>query len=223
MNILEKSKLFQKGRIKMKAFKKLVSVILAGAIFMTSAMSAVFADEISTETSSPKIGELCENGLYFVGEKESVLEDGTIIIERSYTDTSTDEIRLLASSSGSKTLSHIKEIITRKNFVDTVIIILSLSAYFSWDKNSGSAAVDPLSISHGYSFTANAPSNSVATNHKVEYESNKGINFLGGRVYAYARYTLTAKTDTVLAHDYSIYIEINCDGVESYDADTDFE
>lgn len=188
-----------------------MSVILAGAIFMTSAIPAVFADEISIETSSPKIGELCENGLYFVGEKETVLEDGTVIVERSYCSIDINAISTYATS-GSREIKYQKSVNIGGFSNQTLAAEIWVSGDFSWDPIKKTATVsnakgDVAEFYNGYERVKG----------NVESGSNQGFEFMWGHIYAYARYNVTIKGSSLFASHYttSVYVDCNINGISS--------
>lgn len=195
----------------MKAFKKFVSAILAGAIFITFAASAVFAEEISIETSCPEIGELCENGLYFVGEKETVLEDGTLIVERSYCSIDINEISTYATSD-SRPIKYQKSINIGGFEKQTLAAEIWVSGDFSWDPTNKTATV-----SNAKGGVAKFYNGYELVKENVESGSNQGSEVLWGHIYAYARYNVTIKGSSLFASHYttSAYVDCNTNGISS--------
>lgn len=176
---------------------------------MTSAIPAVFADEISIETSSPKIGELCENGLYLISETETVLEDGIVVIDRLYSDIPDSDVNLLATH-GTRKFKGTKDFVEKVNKVDTLIVTLTLEASFNWNTTADTVTVIESSID---------PHEDVYTNvsvddKKIEHDDNQGATFFFGYKYAYVRYTVTLKNYAGIKRDY-IYIDVNVIGVAS--------
>ena len=188
----------------MKALKKLVSTILAGAMFMTSVASAVFAEEISIETSSPEIGELCENGLYLISETETVLEDGTVVRDRYYSDVADDSISPLSvPNSGSRTVRH------EKDFVEAgeLVIVVWAQAKFTWNTSA-----DTVTISN-VDYDQINYSDATITDKIPDYNSNQGRTGWGGYKYAYLRYTVKLTNRLFTTREYSVYIDLNVIGI----------
>lgn len=188
----------------MKKFapKKFISMLLSATLLTASLGSvAINAEEISEEPV-----------FYLIEETETELDDGTIVIDKLYSDSPNIGIEQLstASASGTNVFKHEKTFVGQ----DSKIICLSLQASFSWDQDTHSATIDTNSIETNY---ISYVSTNKFIKDKLSYGSNMGSEdiFGAGHVYAFARYYVEIANRYQYHKVYEVYLDVNCLGTPS--------
>ena len=164
-----------------------------------------FAEEANEIEDCNVSTELDVSGLYLIDEQETVLEDGTVLVERLYCGSNP----MLRGSSGAKG----SDTFTKTNsltFLNNQTFEYWVSGYFSWDADNNTATVTNRVYGHDP-----VPSNCKITNEDKDWGDNKGMNILWGRIYAYVKYSFTFTNWLGRETKASVYLDVNIDGVSS--------
>ncbi len=186
--------------------KKILSLlVIVGTILTFGTENTVFADEEKVDVD---FNEVYENTGYLIEEKTTVLDDGTLMVEKIYCDTDT-ELLTASSSSGSRPIKYEKSVSLGGNGGQTLAAVIWVCGDFTWDKDKEIATV--ANADGGYTFYGDY--SFISEN--LDSKSNQGFNFLWGYKYAYARYTLKFASDFNDEHECSVYVDCNVNGVSS--------
>ncbi len=185
------------------------------AKFLSSIISVCV---LSSAISAYEFESDIDSGLYLISETETVLDDGTIVVDKFYSDSPENYITtysVAAATSGTETVKHSKTFTEKSlsgKYVDLVTIWVQAS--FTWNSLDKTAIVDPTTIKTGKDILNK---NVEYKDEKTEYDSNLGFEALWAHKYAYVRYFLTLKS-TGLTHNvrtYEVYIDMNTVGQSS--------
>lgn len=164
-----------------------------------------FAEETNEIEDCDVSTELDVSGLYLIDEQETVLEDGTVLVERLYCKNNP----MLRSSSGAKG----SDTFTKTNsftFLNDNTFKYWVSGDFSWDADKDTATVTNRVYGH------DPVSNGCKITKEVkEWGDDQGKTFLLGRVYAYIKYSFTFTNWLGRDTNASVYLDVNVDGISS--------
>lgn len=193
------------------ALKKFLSLALSSMMLISMLSTAVVSAEESNEENDPE--------LYLIRETETVLEDGTIVIDRYYSDSPESDAAVCstAATSGTKTDKHEKKFIEKQadgRMAD--IVTLWVQATFSWNSEAQTATVDKNTIKTGCTIHANG---STKIDEDIDSGSNQGSEdiFGWGHIYAYARYRVQLRGGYGYDRVYEVYIDRNRLGEQKKD------
>ncbi len=186
--------------------KKILSLlVIVGTILTFGTENTVFADEEKVDVD---FNEVYENTGYLIEEKTTVLDDGTLMVEKLYCDTNT-ELLTAPSSSGSRPIKYEKSVSLGSGKQQTLAAVIWVSGDFTWDRDKDIATV--ANADGGYTFYGGYSYKS----HELDSKSNQGFNFIWAHKYAYARYTLKFTSPFNDEHECSVYVDCNVNGVSS--------
>lgn len=179
---------------------------MASVIATISLGSSVFAEEIKTESNYEA------DGWYLIDEKETVLEDGTLIVERLYCNI---DLSLVStqSFSGSRPISYEKSISTGMGTNQMLVAVIWVSGDFSWNNAANNTSATVTNVKYG-----NTPYNNctyIATESSIDSKNNQGSDSAFGSKYAYIKYNAKFKTAGGGYVSGSIYLDCNVNGVSS--------
>lgn len=190
--------------------KRILSLLTAGALLVFSTGNVVFADDTNKYDVGTEALETYENTGYLVEEKTTVLDDGTLIVEKLYCDTDLELLSVDQPSSGSRPIKYEKCISSGEGDKQILMATVWVSGDFSWNNTKNTATVS--NVKSGQTFY----NGSSYVDSDIEYKSNQGSNVGWGRIYAYAKYTLKFSTGYNNNHECSVYIDCNVNGVSTY-------
>lgn len=194
------------------ALKKFLSLALSSAMIISMLSAVSVSAEESEEDNGPE--------LYLISETETVLEDGTIVTDRYYSDSPKSDAAVCstaATTSGTETAKHEKKFSEKQNDGTIAdIVTIWVQAKFSWNSTNKTATVDTSTIKTGCTVHA---SGSTKKDEKIEYGSNQGSEdiFGLGHIYAYVRYRVQLTSKFSYSKVYEVYIDRNRLGEEKKD------
>lgn len=184
---------------------KFLSLVLSSAIFFCSLSSVVNAYETDTESD-----------LYLISKTETVLEDGTIVVDEYYSDSPEKYISTYSAkavTSGTETVRHSRKFTQSATCAPIDLVTVSVEAVFSWNSINKTATVDTSTIKTDYIIHGEHLS---YYSQKTDYGNNMGDEVFFGHKYAYVRYYLTLKSSiNSNLNTYTVYIDMNTQGTPS--------
>lgn len=191
--------------------KKFLSLALSSMMLISMLSTAAVSAEESEEDN--------ESELYLIRETETVLEDGTIVIDRYYSDSPELDavVYSTAAASGTKTDRHTKKFIEKQSDGTMAdIVTIWVQATFTWNSADKSATVDKNTIKTGCTIHA---SGLTKIDEEITYGSNQGSEdiFGLGHIYAYARYRVQLRNTFSYDRVYEVYTDRNRLGEQKQD------